>query len=268
MYRISILLIVLIYLFFGRPAHSFAQVDGTIIKVIKFSLTVLPDSKVTAVEKIYLENYDGGSLTIDIPRRVNISENALFYGIEDLKVTLDGTKTIDFEKEEDGENIRLVIDGIKPDKNGNAEFIVSYKVSRGFSEGDLKDDFLIYLVGSKTSYPVKSVQVNISSPDLEIVDASCFAGNVEGGQRMCVSEFDPDEARVSTTSPLGQGKGLAVSFGIRKGGGLNKPSESEMFFGKVVDTLGIYWKSITISILIVVLAGWVIKKTFYISRKI
>jgi len=268
MNRIIILLILLIYIFFSSSSGVFAQDNNTTIKNIQFILTVAKNSEVAVLQKISLENYEGGSLTIDIPRRVNISDNVRFYGIENLKVTLDGTKTIDFEKEEDGENIRLVIDGVEPDKNGNAEFIVSYKVSRGFSEGDLKDDFLIYLVGGKMPYPVRNTQATISAPDLEIVDASCFAGDVEGGQRMCVSEFDPDEARVASTTALGQGKGLAVQFGIRKGGNLEKPSASQLFFGKAVDYLGIYWKPIVISILIVVSVGWFGRKMFYIKRKI
>jgi len=267
MNRIIILLILLIYIFFSSSSGVFAEDNNTTIKNIQFILTIAKNSEVSVLQKISLENYDGGGITLYLPRKQKIEDKRLFYGIEDIRVSKDGTKGLEMSIEERKDDVKLTVE-IDADKYKKAEFTVSYLVERAFVGSGLQDDFILDLIGDKFEYPVKSAEVTVNAPGFEIVDAECFAGDVADRQRMCVSEFDPDEARVASTTALGQGKGLAVQFGIRKDGNLEKPSASQLFFGKAVDYLGIYWKPIVISILIVVSVGWFGRKMFYIKRKI
>ena len=266
MNRIIILLILLIYIFFSSSSGVFAEDNNTTIKNIQFILTIAKNSEVSVLQKISLENYDGGGITLYLPRKQKIEDKRLFYGIEDIRVSKDGTKGLEMSIEERKDDVKLTVE-IDADKYKKAEFTVSYLVERAFVGSGLQDDFILDLIGDKFEYPVKSAEVTVNAPGLEIVDAECFAGNVADRQRMCVSEFDPDEARVASTATLGQGKGLAVLFGIRKDGNLEKPSASQLFFGKAVDYLGIYWKRMVGVALIIIMTFWIGRKVFYIRRR-
>ena len=266
MNRIIILLILLIYIFFSSSSGVFAQDNNTEIKNIQFILTVAKNSEVAVLQKTSLENYDGGGITLYLPRKQKIEDKRLFYGIEDIRVSKDGTQGLEMSIEEREDDVKLTVE-IDADKYKKAEFTVRYLVERAFVGSGLQDDFILDLIDDKFEYPVKSTEVTVNAPGLEIVDAECFAGNVADRQRMCVSEFDPDEARVASTATLGQGKGLAVLFGIRKDGNLEKPSASQLFFGKAVDYLGIYWKRMVGVALIIIMTFWIGRKVFYIRRR-
>ena len=266
MNRIIILLILLIYIFFSSSSGVFAEDNNTTIKNIQFILTIAKNSEVSVLQKISLENYDGGGITLYLPRKQKIEDKRLFYGIEDIRVSKDRTQRLEMSIEEREDDVKLTVE-IDADKYKKAEFTVSYLVERAFVGSGLQDDFILDLIGDKFEYPVKSAEVTVNAPGFEIVDAECFAGDVADRQRMCVSEFDPDEARVASTTALGQGKGLAVQFGIRKDGNLEKPSASQLFFGKAVDYLGIYWKRMVGVALIIIMTFWIGRKVFYIRRR-
>lgn len=285
----TLLLSVVLLLFVPLVQSSFTKAQNftvpPIAKSDNVNYEIDVNSDINVTEVISFNQASTGEFTRVIPKYLNnvpVPENMksdrehskINVGISDLKLTASGIDNFKYDETETSNDINVTFDvsELTPSKR---EVTLTYKMKRAINEITNQDSqatrnnielFGLLLPFSNAGSTVDSVIVKVTSSYATFGGVECYGGNIQSGQRRCLSEFDKNEARAYSTASVGSGEGFLVSFTIFKGGSVKTAGGVSRFFSTVLDYLRVNWLRVLIILVVVAIILYLVKKIFYIKR--
>ena len=250
------------------------------IKSIDILYEININSKIDVTEKIAFDGNVTGELEYKISKYYKSDNNELDYLdtnyiIKDIKVYQGESEKIQYKTEEDNKEIKLFID-ISNLKENQKYITLKYTIENAIKKVEKKDNENVrnnvellgnlILLGGGEINNIKSLTAKVESKYADIGSVECYAGDLNAGQRLCLSEFDKNEARFYSTGLLGEGNGFLASFKMKKGGSIEAPGKVGGFLNQVINFLRVNAVAIILTIVVVILFIYIWKKVFYIKK--
>lgn len=257
---------------------SAEQINPVEIRSLDITYEVGIGSEIFVTEKIVPEEGQTGEYVRTIPKKlsakVNPKKEDVNYAIYDIKAFAKDSKTLEYKVKEDNESVKILVN-LSDIPKGTEYITIKYKIERAIGK-ILKDDDIsfrnnielfayIYVLG-ESDHRYKSLSAKIVSSHAELVNMECYAGDVGFGQRMCLTEFDKNAGKSSSTSLMGEGKEFLIAFKFLQGGDVKTPNTIVSVLSQTLDYLRINWLFILIFILLIFIIFKIVRKTLYIEK--
>ncbi len=234
-------------------AHAYDN-SSLYVKAMTVDIRVDKDTSLEVEERLtvnFPNNYGKDVFQWYITKSYEIEGNKTRKTVKIGEVT--NEKGVDYQYDEnqslDGNILSIRKKG--GNYSGEENINIVYSVSKFIEEGSDYDLITWPVVIKEQKIPIVYANVYINSPFSDVADVSCYAGDVLSKQRMCLSEYDKNKARIYSTGEMGNGREFVYQFGARKNNTLEYPGKRDRFFGWIrnnIEVISIFATVVTLGL--------------------
>lgn len=243
---------VLLVLFFFTPAVAFAEQ----INSFSSNLVVNTNGTINVTETIVydFENLERHGIFRKIDYVKENQEGKKFQlDIDDITVTDESGKSINYEELVEGEYINLKIGDLSRTISGVHTYIIHYSVAGEVTYFSDHDEVYWNVSGNEWDVPIAEISSTLVLPGTISSDnivTYCYTGYLRSSESECLKTVEKSSATYETTRLLGIGEGMTIVASFPKGHvSVLEPKEYKTFFetfwGKVTFTglilAGLIW---------------------------
>lgn len=229
---LSFVLFIFVYLI--SPLSVSAQ---TIDQINSFDsqIQINQDTSITITETIdYQTNLYKHGIYRYIPIEYNRSGTKDKLRIDQIKITDELGKKVDYEKSYDSGNLTLKIGDPDITFTGEKTYIISYRVEKAINSLEDQDELYWDITGEGWQIPISSVSATISSPFAQVTDVTCYSGRYGSNDGLCRSQITDGQAEFYYSHPINYGDNMTVAIALDQDNSLIFPSQFDNFISWIM----------------------------------
>lgn len=263
MKKLIILLLFLYAIHHTLLANNVQAESLNIISEIQSELKVNNDSSLTVNEKIIFNKLNQ-DYTHLITKSILVNDDYYLFTISSPKVIDQSGGTIQFKTISTPDQTKLEFKDLNP----LTQFIIiSYTINKAIFTSNGFDFLFFQPVHPGSENLVKSSRVIINVDQTRVAERECFAGNLDAMDRHCVSEFDQNQARFSSTMNFAAGQGFIVKLLLFPNENIAVASTSSKWFTFIINNTRYFVVKFAFWFFVIGSLKYIFQNIIYFRRK-